>query len=103
MENFCVVQPMSAPDADHRSKAPEIRVYPPYSQSTGAAGWQGCEGLSPKTKDPAGGTTGRVKLYGRLGWMGARAEYSLDGEGLPLPPILVAGASPHVQAAGDFF
>jgi hypothetical protein len=35
----------------------------------------------PKTKDPSGGTTGRVKLYGRLGWMGARAEYSLDGEG----------------------
>ncbi len=34
-----------------------------------------------ETKDPSGGTTGRVKLYGRLGWMGARAEYSLDGEG----------------------
>ena len=38
-----------------------------------------------KTKDPSGGTTGRVKLYGRLGWMGARAEYSLDGEGLSAP------------------
>jgi hypothetical protein len=37
--------------------------------------------IPPKTKDPSGGTTGRVKLYGRLGWMGARAEYSLDGEG----------------------
>jgi len=35
----------------------------------------------PETKDPPGGTTGRVKPYGRLGWMGARAEYSLDGEG----------------------
>ena len=35
----------------------------------------------PQTKDPSGGTTGRVKLYGRLGWMGARAGYSLDGEG----------------------
>jgi hypothetical protein len=35
-------------------------------------------------KDPSGGTTGRVKPYGRLGWMGARAEYSY-GEGLPLP------------------
>jgi hypothetical protein len=34
-----------------------------------------------KTKDPSGGTTGRVKPYGRLGWMGARAKYSLDGEG----------------------
>ena len=30
-------------------------------------------------KDPSGGTTGRVKLYGRLGWMGARAEYSRWG------------------------
>src|SRR5580693_5954770 len=57
----------------------------------------------PKTKDPSGGTTGRVKPYGRLGWMGARAEYSLDGEGLPLPPILVAVRSPHVQTTGDFF
>src|ERR1700722_16038139 len=55
-----------------------------------------------KTKAPSGGTTGRVKLYGRLGWMGARAEYSLDGEGIPLPPILVAGASPHVQTTGGF-
>jgi hypothetical protein len=35
----------------------------------------------PGIEDPSGGTTGRVKLYGRLGWMGARAEYSLDGEG----------------------
>ena len=37
--------------------------------------------ISAKTKDPSGGTTGRVKPYGRLGWMGARAEYGLDGEG----------------------
>ena len=59
--------------------------------------------ISAKTKDPSGGTTGRVKLYGRLGWMGARAKYSLDGEGLPLPPILVAGGAPHVQTTGDFF
>src|SRR5437764_10832024 len=32
-----------------------------------------------KMKDPSGGTTGRVKPYGRLGWMGARAEYSRWG------------------------
>src|SRR5471032_2545598 len=56
-----------------------------------------------KTNDPSGGTTGRVKLYGRLGWMGARAEYSLDGEGLPLPPTLVAAGSRRVQTTGDFF
>jgi hypothetical protein len=35
--------------------------------------------------------------------MGARAEYSLDGEGFPLPPILVVEATPHVQTTGDFF
>jgi hypothetical protein len=29
--------------------------------------------------------------------MGARAEYSLDGEELPLPPILVAGGHLDVQ------
>jgi hypothetical protein len=42
-----------------------------------------CIGALPETalkrKDPSGGTTGRVKLYGRLGWMGARAEYSRWG------------------------
>ena len=58
---------------------------------------------SQKTKDPSGGTTGRVKPYGRLGWMGARAEYSLDGEGLPLPLLLVAEGPPYVQTAGDLF
>src|ERR1700722_1418222 len=62
----------------------------------------GAPAAAAKTKDPSGGTTGRVKLYGRLGWMGARAEYSLDGEGFPLPPILVAGAAPHVQIIGGF-
>ena len=46
-----------------------------------------CSENAAKTKDPSGGTTGRVKLYRRLGWMGARAEYSLDGEGFPLPQI----------------
>lgn len=54
-------------------------------------------------KDPSGGTTGRVKPYGRLGWMGARAEYSLDGEGKPLPHLLVAAGPPDVQTAGSFF
>ena len=33
----------------------------------------------PEMKDPSGGTTGRVKPYGRLGWMGARAGYSRWG------------------------
>ena len=38
-------------------------------------------------KDPSGGTTGRVKLYGRLGWMGARAEYSRWG-GITAPTFV---------------
>jgi len=40
----------------------------------------------PKTRDPSGGTAGRVKPYGRLGWMGARAEYSLRWGGMTAPP-----------------
>src|SRR5260370_30743062 len=38
-------------------------------------------GTKAKMRDPSGGTAGRVKPYGRLGRMGACAEYSLDGEG----------------------
>ena len=49
-----------------------------------------------KIKDPSGGTTGRVKPYGRLGWMGARAEYSRWG-GITAPTFIsrsrVAGRS----------
>ena len=51
-----------------------------------------------ENEDPSGGTTGRVKPYGRLGWMGARAEYSLDGEGLPLPHRFVAQGGGDVQS-----
>ncbi|MBR1187618.1 hypothetical protein JQ634_16955 [Bradyrhizobium sp. AUGA SZCCT0240] len=40
-----------------------------------------------KRKDPSGGTTGRVKPYGRLGWMGARAEYSRWG-GITAPTFI---------------
>jgi hypothetical protein len=44
-----------------------------------------------ETKDPSGGTTGRVKLYGALGWMGARAGYSLVGEGITAPTFIRRG------------
>src|SRR6266404_4141756 len=51
-----------------------------------------------KGKDPSGGTTGRVKPYGRLGWMGARAEYSRWG-GITAPTLISrsrrAGRSKH--------
>jgi len=80
-----------------RQKAVEARGFPYYPQSSDALAWRRCVAaaasvcgfgeMAPETKDPSGGTTGRVKPYGRLGWMGARAKYSLDGEGLPLPPV----------------
>src|SRR5260370_8358675 len=56
-----------------------------------------------KMRDPSGGTTGRVKLYGRLGWMGACAEYSLDGEGFTAPTYIGREGSPNVQNGLQFF
>jgi hypothetical protein len=53
-------------------------------------------------KDPSGGTTGRVKPYGRLGWMGARAEYS-QREGRPLHAKLGRAAPPDRSKANQFF
>src|SRR6266704_6647138 len=38
-------------------------------------------------EDPSGGTTGRVKPYWSLGWMGARAEYSRWG-GISAPTCI---------------
>ena len=54
------------------------------SLSSAKPGGIACDAASfqksvPEMKDPSGGTTGRVKPYGRLGWMGARAEYSRWG------------------------
>ena len=60
-------------------RCPPRRVVAPSARFVGSGKLQ-----KDKMKDPSGGTTGRVKPYGRLGWMGARAEYSY-GEGLPLP------------------
>ena len=54
-------------------------------------------------KDPSGGTTGRVKPYGRLGWMCARAEYS-RWEGIPAPTCHWSpGARRTFKTAGRFF
>jgi len=54
-------------------------------------------------KDPSGGTTGRVEPYGRLGWMGARAEYS-HGEGFSAPTVIVSpGVRRTFKAATNFF
>ena len=54
-------------------------------------------------EDPSGGTTGRVKPYGRLGWMGARAEYSY-GEGITRSHIdwSLKGCRTF-KTIGDFF
>jgi len=41
----------------------------------------------PETRDPPGGTAGRVKPYGRWGGWALAPEYGLDGEELSLPPI----------------
>src|SRR5229473_2103838 len=60
-------------------------------------------GSKAKMRDPSGGTTGRVKLYGRLGWMGACAEYSLDGEGFTAPTYIGREGSPNVQTTCNFF
>ena len=108
VENFRIVQCMCVSDADIGKNRGNTGC-PAYSQSSAAPAWPGCADFaartcrSAETKDPSGGTTGRVKPYGRLGWMGARAEYSLDGEGLPLPPLLVAEGSPRRSTGRRFF
>ena len=56
-----------------------------------------------KRKDPSGGTTGRVKPYGRLGWMGARAEYSQWG-GITAPTQHKSQQGPRTfKTARGFF
>jgi hypothetical protein len=54
--------------------------YRPHTRSVRRDAAPGPTQALLKREDPSGGTTGRVKPYGRLGWMGARAEYS-HGEG----------------------
>src|SRR3954470_20348458 len=56
-----------------------------------------------KTKRPARGDNRAGQAIWALGWMGARAVYSLVGEGLPLPQVLVAQGWPDVQELGEFF
>src|ERR1700722_16273793 len=90
------------PDAGHPRRALKSGLILPIPRTIEGGIWRPARALL-KTKAPSGGTTGRVKPYGRLGWMGARAEYSLDGEGLPLPHRLVAEGPPHVQTALGFF
>jgi hypothetical protein len=60
-------------------------------------------GFGAKTKDPSGGTAGRVKPYGRLGWMGARAEYSLNGEEIITPRYWSRQALPTFKAGLRIF
>ena len=116
MENFRLVQRSTLVGARHRQRAVEMPGFPPspFTRPGGACRLEGlgnrtdCVGrkrpeIKPKTKDPSGGTTGRVKLYGRWGWMGARAGYSLVGEGLPLPHILVAQGRRTFKQPAIFF
>src|SRR5438477_12227055 len=57
---------------------------------------------NPQNEDPSGGTTGRVKPYGRLGWMGARAEYSRWG-GITAPTYIGRDGHADVQNTKRFF
>ncbi len=53
-------------------------------------------------KDPSGGTTGRVQPYWRLGWMGARAGYSLGGFSAPTS-VLSPAARCTFKMFADYF
>src|SRR5258708_27521269 len=102
---FCgklnVVQPATLPPPRNRQKAVDARGFPSNPQSSRAPAWRSCRGLQvrergsrkpnfvkrsggiiPKNERPVRGDnrTGQA-IWARLGWMGARAEYSLHGEG----------------------
>ena len=66
----------------------------------------GCESAfrkpAPKMKDPSGGTTGRVKLYGALGVDGRSRRIQPMG-GITAPTYISRSTSPNVQNAGRFF
>src|SRR5437660_12859809 len=101
---FCgklnVVQPATLAQPRNRQKAVEQRGFPANPQSSHLPAWRSCRGRKyagaapesrfsssgaaeyPKNERPVRGDnrTGQA-IWARLGWMGARAEYSLDGEG----------------------
>jgi hypothetical protein len=106
VENFFAVQYVTLRVVSLPRKPAWMRGYSPWPRSSHTAAWrlrakhlpclpspqsQGtrsqCRKRVLKRKDPSGGTTGRVKLYGRLGWMGARAEYSRWG-GITAPTFI---------------
>jgi hypothetical protein len=59
--------------------------------------------MRPKTKDPSGGTAGRVKLYGRLGgW--ALAPNTASMGGITAPTYIVSRKGPPTfKRPCDFF
>ena len=81
----------SAPRSFRLGRHAEIPCVTRRTESLQSASPRGAARLRPKPvpkmKDPSGGTTGRVKPYGRLGWMGARAEYSRWG-GITAPTYI---------------
>src|SRR5258705_13989636 len=124
---FCgklnVVQPATLPPPRNRQKAVDARGFPSNPQSSRAPAWRSCRGckyasaasespisssgtaeLSPKTKDPSGGTTGRVKPYGRAwgGWALAPNTASM-GRDNHSHRYCVAAGSQHVQTDFGFF
>src|SRR5436190_23065540 len=124
---FCgklnVVQPATLAQPRNRQKAVERRGFPSNPQSSHLPAWRSCRGpqirgrgprkpifvkrsggISPKTKDPSGGTTGRVKPYGRAwgGWALA-PDTALMGRDDRSHRYCVAAGSQHVQRTWDFF
>src|SRR5258706_5337013 len=125
---FCgklnVVQPATLPPPRNRQKAVDARgvFLPIHSQAAHRHGGvaEGCKyasaasespisssgtaELSQKTKDPSGGTTGRVKPYGRAwgGWALAPNTASM-GRDNHSHRYCVAAGSQHVQTDFGFF
>jgi hypothetical protein len=59
--------------------------------------------ISAETKDPSGGTTGRVKLYGRWGGWALAPNTTSMGRDDRSHIYSVAAGSPHVQRVRQFF
>src|ERR1700694_4148014 len=87
------------PASDPCGRRPKLRgtrQAPDFSQAEAAE-------IAAKNERPVRGDNRTGQAIWALGWMGARAEYSLDGEELPLPPLFVVGGQRHVQTALAIF
>src|SRR3954453_4058527 len=75
-----------------------------YPQSRRAAGMAGCSGNKPRNERPVRGDNRTGQTIWRLGWMGARAKYGLDGEKFSLPQVFcLARAAQRSTSLRVFF